>query len=85
MDTRSNALHPEAAATFEGLAAAMSRHGLAVQPQRLQSDPLYALEQIALAHATADRDLRHLAVTLFHRLTDGAPAPGRGAQARQRC
>jgi hypothetical protein len=63
----------EALVTFERFAAAMSHHGLAAQPLRMLCDKLYAHEQIALAHSTADRDLRHLAVALFHRLTDGPP------------
>ena len=59
---------------FQAFAAAMSHHGLAAQPMRMWRDPLYAHEQIALAHTTADAALRHLAVGMFHLLVD-RPSP----------
>jgi hypothetical protein len=48
---------------FTGL---MARHGWHMCAARMAFDPLYARERIALAHTSADAELRRLAVELFN-------------------
>ncbi|MBP6901386.1 MAG: hypothetical protein KBC73_14925 [Burkholderiaceae bacterium] len=52
-------------ALLAGFAAAMRGQGLALAPQRLRYDRLYAFERIAAAHAAGDAGLRAQALQLF--------------------
>lgn len=48
-----------------GFASAMHAQGLALAPQRLRYDRLYAFERMAAAHAAGDPGLRAQALRLF--------------------
>jgi hypothetical protein len=65
----------------------MARHGWHVHATRMALDPLYARERIALAHTSADAELRRLAVELFnHFPLARCRDDGQGAEPRsKRC
>lgn len=43
----------------------MAMNGMAVSGVRLRNDPVYTLNQLAMAHATDDETLRDMAMSLF--------------------
>lgn len=60
-------LGPVSAAELETLQCLMQRQRLGLQPTRMLYDRLYAFERLAAAHASADPELRELALELFQR------------------
>jgi hypothetical protein len=58
---------PSAMDDLTYFAALMARNGFTVLADRMFWNPVYARDRIALAHTSADEELRSLAVKLFRR------------------